>query len=185
MEQTYYTVLGLTRTASDAEIKKAYRRLAKLYHPDKNPGYAPAEEKFRQITEAYETLSAQEKRFWYDRKLDVEAAQSAENEPPPPQFSPYDHPDDVPYYKWKMAALVLFVLIIPVMFLLFFEWDTNDSVVPGTILIKTEYGFIEVTTEDPRYEAFKEAAAVIEKMKENPEAPNDTLYLKEILERLR
>ena len=61
-----YSVLGISRDASPLEIKKAYRRLAHRYHPDKNPDSSRAEERFREATEAYEILSNKEKRERYD-----------------------------------------------------------------------------------------------------------------------
>ncbi|MBR8829717.1 MAG: Chaperone protein DnaJ [Chroococcopsis gigantea SAG 12.99] len=63
----YYSVLGVNKTASADEIKKAFRKLAVKYHPDRNPGDKAAEEKFKEISEAYEVLSDQEKRQKYDR----------------------------------------------------------------------------------------------------------------------
>jgi len=63
----YYEVLGVKRTASQGEIKKAYRRLARKYHPDVNPGDKRAEERFKEVQEAYEVLSDAEKRKTYDR----------------------------------------------------------------------------------------------------------------------
>jgi molecular chaperone DnaJ len=66
-KRDYYEVLGLSRTASVDEIKKAYRKLAVKYHPDKNPGDAEAEEKFKEAAEAYGVLSDDEKRGRYDR----------------------------------------------------------------------------------------------------------------------
>ncbi len=63
----YYNILGVSRSASEAEIKQAYRRLARQYHPDVNPGDKSAEEKFKQINEAHEVLSDKEKRAKYDK----------------------------------------------------------------------------------------------------------------------
>ena len=63
----YYTILGVGRSASEKEIKQAYRRLARKYHPDVNPGDKTAEAKFKDINEAHEVLSDPEKRQKYDR----------------------------------------------------------------------------------------------------------------------
>ncbi len=63
----YYEVLSVTRTASDGELKTAYRKLAMQYHPDRNPGDAAAEEKFKTCSEAYQVLSDPDKRAAYDR----------------------------------------------------------------------------------------------------------------------
>ncbi len=63
----YYDLLGITRDASNEEIKKVYRQLARRYHPDVNPGNKEAEEKFKDIGEAYEVLSDQVKRAQYDQ----------------------------------------------------------------------------------------------------------------------
>lgn len=63
----YYNILGVNRNASEKEIKQAFRRLARKHHPDVNPGDTTAEEKFKQISEAYELLSDKEKRKKYDR----------------------------------------------------------------------------------------------------------------------
>jgi len=65
-KRDYYEILGLERSASEEEIKKAYRKLAVKYHPDKNPSDKTAEENFKQIGEAYEALSDPQKRAAYD-----------------------------------------------------------------------------------------------------------------------
>lgn len=64
--ENYYDVLGVPKTATADEIKKAYRNLAFKYHPDRNPGDKEAEEKFKKITVAYDTLSDESKRRNYD-----------------------------------------------------------------------------------------------------------------------
>ena len=66
-KRDYYEVLGVEKTASEAEIKKAYRKMAIQYHPDKNPGDKEAEEKFKEAAEAYSVLSDKDKRARYDQ----------------------------------------------------------------------------------------------------------------------
>ena len=66
-KRDYYEVLGVGRNADEKEIKRAYRKLAKQYHPDMNPGDAKAEQKFKEITEAYNVLSDTEKKKLYDQ----------------------------------------------------------------------------------------------------------------------
>ena len=66
-KRDYYEILGVSKNASDDEIKKAYRTLAIKYHPDKNPGAKSAEEKFKEISEAHEVLSDKQKRARYDQ----------------------------------------------------------------------------------------------------------------------
>src|ERR1700693_6470770 len=80
--QNYYEVLGLPRTATEEEIRKEYRNLARKYHPDVNPGNKSAEEKFKEINEAYEVLSDADKRRRYDQ-LGANWKSGADFTPPP------------------------------------------------------------------------------------------------------
>ena len=67
MKEDYYQILGLNKDASDVDIKKAYRKMAHEYHPDKNQGNKDAEERFKKINAAYQVLKNPEKRSAYDR----------------------------------------------------------------------------------------------------------------------
>src|SRR4028118_1169454 len=66
-KRDYYEILGVSKSASTDEIKKAYRKVAMQFHPDRNPGDKAAEEKFKEAAEAYEILSDADKRAQYDR----------------------------------------------------------------------------------------------------------------------
>ncbi len=66
-KRDYYEVLGVARTATEVELKSAYRKLAMQYHPDRNPGDKKAEEKFKEAAEAYAVLADAGKRAAYDR----------------------------------------------------------------------------------------------------------------------
>src|SRR5919198_660575 len=80
-KRDYYEVLGVARGASDKDIRNAYRKLARKFHPDLNPNDKAAETKFKEVSEAYEVLSDAEKRKKYDRYghdwQQVEAAEAA------------------------------------------------------------------------------------------------------------
>ncbi|SQC01636.1 Heat shock protein J [Mobiluncus curtisii] len=66
IDKDYYAVLGVSKDVTDKDLKKAYRKLARQYHPDQNPGDKAAEEKFKEIGEAYSVLSDSEQRQKYD-----------------------------------------------------------------------------------------------------------------------
>ena len=66
-KRDFYEILGVSKSATADEIKKAYRKVAMQYHPDRNPGDKEAEEKFKEAAEAYEILSDADKRAKYDR----------------------------------------------------------------------------------------------------------------------
>src|SRR5215831_3182592 len=67
MAADYYETLGVKRDASEEEIKKAYRKLARQFHPDRNPGDKQAEAKFKEVQKAYDVLSDKKKRTQYDQ----------------------------------------------------------------------------------------------------------------------
>ena len=66
-KRDYYEVLGVSRDATPDDLKKAYRKLAVKFHPDKNPGDKTAEDKFKEVSEAYDILNDADKRAAYDR----------------------------------------------------------------------------------------------------------------------
>src|SRR5271157_2843183 len=92
-KQDYYELLGVSRKASVKDIRAAYRKLARKYHPDLNPGDKSAEEKFKQIQEAYEVLSDTKKRQMYDQFGFNTPGQGGV----PPQGGGYGHasPEDI------------------------------------------------------------------------------------------
>src|SRR3982074_2286512 len=89
----YYEVLGVPRTATEDEIRKEYRKLARKYHPDVNPGDNSAEEKFKEINEAYEVLSDADKRKRYDQLGPNWKAGSDFTPPPSGDNGRMDHGD--------------------------------------------------------------------------------------------
>lgn len=93
-KRDYYEILGVPRSASVDDIKKAYRKLAMQYHPDRNPNSKAAEEKFKEINEAYEVLSNEEKRMRYDRFGHVGVGTSAASDSGNP-FAGRGNMDDI------------------------------------------------------------------------------------------
>ena len=83
----YYATLGLTPDASLADIKKAYRKLARTHHPDKNPGDPHAAERFRELTEAYDTLTDPDQRAAYDQDYQPHQAAPLPRQRPTPTSS--------------------------------------------------------------------------------------------------
>ncbi|WP_026999084.1 J domain-containing protein [Eisenibacter elegans] len=94
MAEDYYQILGLDRQASAEDIKRAFKRLALQYHPDRNPDSPHAEEQFKRINEAYQTLSDEHKKWIYDLLGTAPAAATSpgpvypEYTPPPPTYTP-------------------------------------------------------------------------------------------------
>ena len=72
MAEDPYRALGVSRDASDAEIRRSYRKLARQYHPDRNPGDAAAEERFKSIQSAYESIGSAEARSEHDQRRRME-----------------------------------------------------------------------------------------------------------------
>ena len=88
----YYKILGVSRNASAEEIKGAYRKLAMQYHPDRNPGDKQAEERFKEMNEAYQVLSDPQKRARYDQLGEVLFAVAAERHTGQLQLGAMDRP---------------------------------------------------------------------------------------------
>lgn len=86
--QDYYAILGISRSATNAQVRKAYRKLALRYHPDRNPGDPTAEEQFKRITQIYETIADPKTRAEYDRRrsaFENGATERKEERPYPPK----------------------------------------------------------------------------------------------------
>src|SRR5260370_2458434 len=94
MPRDYYDVLGVKRNASEDEIKKAYRKLARQYHPDRNPGDKQAETRFKEVQAAYDVLSDKTKRSQYDRFGEAG---------PHARFPPRHRRPDFPFYLGDSA----------------------------------------------------------------------------------
>jgi DnaJ-class molecular chaperone len=93
----YYEVLGVKRDASDDEVKKAYRKLARKYHPDLNPGDKSAEEQFKVLQDAYDVLSNAEDRKLYDQYGENwRAVKAGAGTPPPPGYEGYERYEGYP-----------------------------------------------------------------------------------------
>ncbi len=104
----YYEILGVSKTATADEIKKAYRTLAFKYHPDRNPGNAEAEEKFKQISSAYDVLGDEAKRRQYDMgySTDSYSSSTAGNQQYQRQYQyTYSNPfGDDNFWEWFNSA---------------------------------------------------------------------------------
>jgi len=91
--KTYYEILGVTKDVTKDELKKAFRKLARKYHPDVNPGNKEAEEKFKTINEAYNTLSDDSLKAIYDAKLEgniYNAGPTGATANTAPQYQPFN-----------------------------------------------------------------------------------------------
>ena len=98
----YYGTLGVKKTATQEEIRKAFRKLARKYHPDVNPGDKKAEEKFKEISEANDVLSDEKKRKMYDQ-----FGTYSDAVPPPPRAEA-EQLEEVPAVQWEVNnALVI------------------------------------------------------------------------------
>jgi DnaJ-class molecular chaperone len=100
--RSHYDVLGVARDASPEEIHRAYRRLARQYHPDMNAS-ADARARFAELSGAYEVLHDPERRTRYDRRIGVAARPAARGEAPAPSFTPRPVRRDVPRFLDDVA----------------------------------------------------------------------------------
>lgn len=101
----YYEILGVSKTATADEIKKAYRKLAMKYHPDKNPGDAAAEEMFKKVTSAYDVLGDEEKRRQYDAGAYSTNGSYTSNDTGYKQYTyTYTNPFGEDFWEWAKKA---------------------------------------------------------------------------------
>lgn len=115
----YYSILGLDRSASSTQLRVAYKRMAMLYHPDRNAGNKEAEEKFKLINEAYQVLSDPLKRAHYDNRQEYQAQNAAENYWRDMQqrkdgwqrHRPFSYIIDKNYFRIQGLAFLVFIII--------------------------------------------------------------------------
>jgi len=152
----FYTLLEVERDATPEEIKSAYRRLAKQYHPDLNPGDKHAEEKFKFLAKAYEVLSNPNKRSLYDYKLSQDEIHK--NRPPDPQpfyQETYNNPrPNTRHYEPplernstnenKLIRILLWSLLIVFNFIICKDRNTQEPVQMNQHFIDSLFQFYEV-----------------------------------------
>ncbi len=119
----YYAILGVPRNATEKEIKAAYRKLARQYHPDVNPGDKQAEERFKEINEAYQVLSDPEKRAAYDRYGEQWQAYQRMREQYGEGFEPGGFPGGGPF-GFESFTDFIEQFLLPTICLLFLAIDT-------------------------------------------------------------
>jgi hypothetical protein len=138
--KTYYEILGIATTASRDEIKRAYRALARQYHPDARPGDPQASDHFREITAAYQTLINIEKRAAYDASLATKSTTTAPNTPPTTTSSSVTTtsrkayaqttPDDKTHtaIRWIFMGVLATLFIVLAQVLLFLDSPTPNRI---------------------------------------------------------
>ena len=109
----YYKILKIENKANEAEIKKAFRKLAKIYHPDKNNGSADSEQNFKIILNAYETLSNKEKKIEYDVKYKEEFRSKETQNEQATNRQEYKAPiTEKPFFNYNLMIFIVIVIII-------------------------------------------------------------------------
>jgi curved DNA-binding protein CbpA len=139
-----YGLLELSRGASREEVRKAYRRLVRKYHPDTNPGDDSAEERFKEFQHAYEVLSDLRKRWEYDEVL---LRASADLVPKLVDFhnSPFHNNSDV---NLRKACVIMFALFLVIDGFLFYRYVQQDNSVPGPPATASRSQSIATSAED-------------------------------------
>lgn len=175
-EEDYYYILGLNNKASDDQIKAAYKRLAKQYHPDKNLGNVASENIFKNINIAYQTLSDPWKRMTYDFKKEHIYQPHASLSPPPNNIKASDLMwDRIKSIKpmWIASALLAFIgFTAIVIFQLMSGYTAQHTYEEGLLLqqnkqwISAHYKFTEAIEEDDNFaDAYFQRAEVCNKIK--------------------
>ncbi len=180
--RNYYQILGISTQASSQEIRSAYKRMAFLYHPDRNPNNPQAEEQFKQVNEAYQILSDQTKKYYYDLRLNnylyPPSSQSTNYqraytntqtsyEPYVNSYDPANHVSKALQFKIKVFSILAF-LVVGVGSFFFYRYMTHYTA-------RKHYQRAQEMTEDGVYWA---AMVEIDKALEFDEDLNEAYLLR-------
>jgi curved DNA-binding protein CbpA len=161
MESNYYEILGVKSSAKDEEIKSAFKNLAKIYHPDKNPGDKDYENQFKLINEAYQVLSDNSKRFFYDMRLESKTSGHHAAAAPTPVPTAKS-------MKKKAAASKQYLLSVEKKVWVFTICGIAVMILAGTLLYNFMNGYTarELYAEGMQFEKKKEYISALEKYSE-------------------
>lgn len=161
MNLDYYKILGVNKNASKEEIKKAYKKLAIKYHPDKNEGDELSTEIFKKINDAYTTLSDVNKKFIYDQKQNYTSPkQKKQYKAAPKKNRSINKKEDRKYKLIAFGAMIIFATIIMLIYPEMNKWASNDKLETAQ----------ERATQENWEEALSFCSAAIQQWDENGKA---------------